>query len=931
MGFWLVVILWAATFAVSQLLTPKPEFEDAKAATLDEFNFPTTTEGRMMPLGWGTDKFDGPNVLWYGDLRTIAITQKVKSGFFSSKRVVVGHQYYVGFQLGICLGPAALRKIWIGDELVWSGNKDTDGDISINHKDAKGTFAFFTGSKTQSVSPYLDQFQSPTPAYRGLCYGVFERGYIGDNQQVRPWAFEVTRIPTDLATDHPTVNSYDCNLMEMAYELLTSSDFGYGYPDSDINLTEFRAVAETLYTEGNGISYTLNRQTPIPKVLKLIEKQADCRFRIDPQTGQWRVVLARDGYSLPGLRALDKNNILEIIDFSRAAWDQTVNSVRISYKRRANNYGTSYAPAQDGANMRIQNRVVPATWTFEGVKDDALANKITWRELRSHSYPLSKGRFKVNRDFWDAYEGEVVVLNYTIKNVVITDMAMRITRIDVGNKEEPNIMVDVVQDIFSWRAASFADPDASSWVAPDKDLTPFPSDEQIAFEVPYAISRRELYPSEGRIWCSGVGQNREETGFRIRQRNAVGSPAGDFFDAGDSAGMMFIGTIDSLIDHDDGTIDVLTDLNITEFFETTAWGVGNDLTNLFLIEDEFVGCTGVSAITGGLRLTGCYRGLLDSAQDDHIETAPVYLINVGGTTTDTAFITTNNVHLRLLPFDFHGNMISELDVGLTQIELTMSNREKRPYTPTFLSVNGTDWNPGTISMDASHGATEDDKGFNIGWTRRDFRIYDEVSQNHTDANTIDPTFPAANTTEYAIEIINDPLGSPTSLFTTTWQSTAADHAFRTPILRYTDGVIPTMLKILVKTRHTYDAVVYESHQCLCYDFATASAELAGDFNLGALENQDVSNSWTAPDTGSYDFTMGHANTTGFIQARINGGSWSNVILVNQTSGTLAGVTVGDTIEVRTNTSLTLSGVTETILRINSPSSAEDAYAIFVDP
>ena len=93
MGFWLVVILWAVTFAVSQLLTPKPEFEDAKAATLDEFNFPTATEGRMMPLGWGTDKIAGPNVLWYGDLRTSAITQKVKSGLFNSKRVVVGHRY----------------------------------------------------------------------------------------------------------------------------------------------------------------------------------------------------------------------------------------------------------------------------------------------------------------------------------------------------------------------------------------------------------------------------------------------------------------------------------------------------------------------------------------------------------------------------------------------------------------------------------------------------------------------------------------------------------------------------------------------------------------------------------------------------------------------------------------------------------------------
>lgn len=926
--FWFMIIMWVVTFAVGELLRPDLDMEDAKAATLDQFNFPTATEGRMIALNWGTDKIAGPNVLWYGDLRAYPIEEKIKTGVFSSETITVGHAYYVGFQLGICLGPAALRKIWVGDELVWSGNQTTDGDIIISQPDLKGTFAFYTGSKTQSINPYLFTHQPLAPAYRGECYGVFENGYIGETKQIKPWSFEVERLPTGLGSAHPIVNSADCNPMEMMYELLTSTEIGYGYPSTDINETEFRAVAETLYDEGNGISFTLNSQRKITDLIKMIERQIDGRFRIDPQTGQWRVVLARDGYSTVGLRTADNDNVLEVIDFSRAAWDQTVNSVKINYKRRANAYGISYAPAQDGANMRIQNRVVPVVWTFEGVKDDTLANKIAWRELRSSSYPLSKGRFKVNRDFWDAYEGEVFLLSYTIEGVVITDLAMRIVRIDVGNKDTPDIIVDAVQDIFSWRAASFADPDASLWVAPDKNLIPFPSDEQIAFEAPYAISRRDSLPSEGRVWCSGVSQGRAETGFRIRQRNSSGTPSGNMFDAGDTAGMMFVGTLDSFIDHDDGTIDVLTGMNVSEILETTALNVGNDLTNLFLINDEFVGCTGATAITGGLRLTGCYRGLLDSAQHFHLATAPVYLIMSGGSLTTTSFNTTYNIHIRLLPFDIHGNIVSEGDAGLTQIALTMDNRERRPYCPTFLNVNGTDWNPSPISMDASHGATEDDKGFDVGWTRRDFRIYDEVSQNHTDASTINGDFPANNTTEYALEVTNDPLGTPILLFSTAWQSTASDHAFRSTILRYTNGVIPTMLQIAVRTRHVYSSVTYEARYALDYNFITTSAELSGDFNFGALANQVVSNAWTAPDTGSYGFTIGHANTTGFIQARINGGTWGNVILANQTTGTLAGVTAGDTIEVRTNTSLTLSGVTETILRVDSPTSAEDAYAIF---
>ncbi len=931
MGFWLMVILWAVTFTVSELTRPEPEREDAIAATLEEFNFPTTTEGRLQPFLIGTDETKGPNVLWYGDLNTHPITTRITTSLFNTKRMTIGHNYFVGFQMGVGLGEMALRKIKVGGEQVWEGNQTTAGDIVIDTKDLKGTFTFYTGSKTQAVDPYLAQFQSPCPAYRGMCYGVWKGGFVGDSKSIKPWSFEVTRIPTGLGSANPIVNTYDCNPMEFMYELLTSAEVGYGYPDSDINLTEFRAAAATLYTEGNGMSMILYRQKKITQLIKTIEKQIDGRFRIDPATGQWRIVLARDGYSLSGLRDADNSNILEVIDFSRMAWDETVNSVRIQYKRRANEYGTSYAPAQDGANMRIQGgRVVPVIFTFEGVKDDALANKIAWRELRSSSYPLSKGRFKCNRTFWDAYDGEVVLFNYTMGDLTITDLPMRLTRVDVGNKEEPDILVDAVQDVFSWRAASFADPDPTSWTAPDQNLIPFPTGEQLAFEAPYAISRRDLYPSEGRIMAAGQGQGREETGFKIRQRNGSGSPAGDYFDAGESQGFMFIGTVDGDILPDDSTIDILTNMGIGEILETTDFNIGNDLTNLFLIEGEFVACAGVSTITGGLRLTGCYRGLLDSAMIEHLDTAAVYFINSGSQLTDTAFTITYNVDLKLLPFDTSGNVVSEVDAGLTVLQVAMDSRERRPYPPTFLEINGVDYEADPVSMDVQHGANHDTKGFDVAWNRRDYRIFDEVSQNHTDAESIDATFPAANTTEYAEEVWSDG-PSPVLLFTTPWAAAGTEHAYRTAILAHLDGEIPAAIIIKIKTRHVFESVTYEALQKLEYEFLTFSTELADFTNMGVKLNQEISDVFVAPDDGTYDLEMGVANSTGFVQARINGGSWVNEILVNQTSGTITGLTAGDTIEVRSNTSLSLT-TPDTMLIITPPiSTTEGGYCIFALP
>ncbi|MCK5017620.1 MAG: hypothetical protein KAS32_11190 [Candidatus Peribacteraceae bacterium] len=118
MGFWFTFFIWVALFAAAQLLTPEPKMEDVRAPNLNDFKFPTATEGRIIPLVWGTDKVNAPNVMWYGDYAAYPIKEKVKVNMFNSKNFIKGYQFYIGFQMGICVGPAILRKIWVGDTLV---------------------------------------------------------------------------------------------------------------------------------------------------------------------------------------------------------------------------------------------------------------------------------------------------------------------------------------------------------------------------------------------------------------------------------------------------------------------------------------------------------------------------------------------------------------------------------------------------------------------------------------------------------------------------------------------------------------------------------------------------------------------------------------------------------------------------------------------
>ncbi len=65
-----IVIAIAVTF-LSTALAPKPP--GRRPAALTDFTIPTAEEGRPLPVVLGTVTVTGPNVIWYGDLRYIAI------------------------------------------------------------------------------------------------------------------------------------------------------------------------------------------------------------------------------------------------------------------------------------------------------------------------------------------------------------------------------------------------------------------------------------------------------------------------------------------------------------------------------------------------------------------------------------------------------------------------------------------------------------------------------------------------------------------------------------------------------------------------------------------------------------------------------------------------------------------------------------------
>lgn len=72
MNFWVQIIILIISAIVSYAMAPKPP--KPKPAALEDLDIPVAELGRPIPVIFGTMLITGPNVLWYGDLRTTPIT-----------------------------------------------------------------------------------------------------------------------------------------------------------------------------------------------------------------------------------------------------------------------------------------------------------------------------------------------------------------------------------------------------------------------------------------------------------------------------------------------------------------------------------------------------------------------------------------------------------------------------------------------------------------------------------------------------------------------------------------------------------------------------------------------------------------------------------------------------------------------------------------
>lgn len=578
MAFFVTLLIYAALFIAAELLKPKPNIENARPSSIDEFNVPTATEGRHWPLLWGTNQITGANVIDYGGLETRAVTEKIKTGMFSKKKVDVAFDYFLSIQFGLCLGPLSgphdgLVRILVDDDIIFDpvdASSPADPDDALadgvtflnalrlfgeDNGGIGGNFRMHPGTLTQGINQHLLTLhpESPTfvPAYRGFAYGMAENIYVGRSPSLRPWKFVIRRIPDGLdliseGTPSDLVNGLDANPANVLYEVMTEPDWGLGIGTADINEATFVAAGNTLFNEGNGFSMMLETPREAISLINEIERQADgiLTRAID---GRWEFNLVRetDVPSPESLMPLIDESNSQVVDFGRGSWDETVNQVRVQFTNSSKQFVTNFALAQDMANQRIQSANVVVTQQYPGVKNKTLANKLAWRDIKTLATPLAKATIKLNREHYDIRPGDLIRLTWG--PLGITELRMRVNKLAVGDLEDNRMTLDVVQDIFSAPQASFGDPIDTGWTPPTETPTDLDAIDKFIFETPFIMIK--LDPDNPNIVnrvtavarnTSGVGAEWE---FLLRTKSTPLVGAEPYISQGVIPGYCDVGTL----------------------------------------------------------------------------------------------------------------------------------------------------------------------------------------------------------------------------------------------------------------------------------------------------------------------------------------------------------------------------------------------------
>lgn len=488
----------------------------------------------------------------------------------------------------------------------------------------------------------------------------------------------------------------DMNPAHVIRECLTDPDWGMGYPDTDVDDVTFTAAADTLFSEGLGISLLWASQETIENFVGEVIKHIDASLYVSRTTGKFELKLIRGDYDVGDLLTLDESNIIKVSNPNEPTLRDLVNSVSVKFWDQVTGKMAAVT-VDDPALVQMQGKVISTSATYQGITNANNATRLAQRDLRSLSSPLFSCTIYANRDAKDLNIGDVFLFTWSRwkKNA----LPMRVTGIAFGDGKSSQIRISCIQDVFSTPATPVIAHAGDAWVDPVSLATP--CEFRAAFETPYYEMMQFTGPAE----LDAALETNPDIGYVT---GAAAHPASGYTgrlwtDAG--AGSVENSPLDfaphcTLVSAISPAETVFEVENIKAFdlIEVgTVCLIGNDGAG------ELCRVDAVDENAGTVTLG---RGCLDTTPNSHAAGTPVFFWDAYSGQDKTEYLAGETVTLRITPISGLG----QLPLGLADPDdVTLDSRAIRPYPPGNLLIDGESYPEELIT----------ETTFTLDWAHRD--------------------------------------------------------------------------------------------------------------------------------------------------------------------------------------------------------------------
>ena len=642
----------------------------------------------------------------------------------SSKKQTVGYKYYLGMHMILCHGPVdAITKVRVDNKTAWSGTQG-QGQITVSAEDLfggeekeggiSGAVDIALGGVAQTKNSYLQSMLGvDIPAYRGVVGAILRQVYVGLNPYIKPWSFRASRIHVRQNGivqwyDDKAAIGTDMNPAHIIRECLTDPDWGLGYPEADVDDVSFTQAADTLYSEGMGMSLLWDKSKTLEEFIQDITKHIQGSMYVSRSTGKFVLKLARADYVVGSLLVLDESSVDKITDFKRNTIGEMINSVTVVFWDSSTGKNNSVT-VQDIALVAQQKATISTTKQYPGFTTGANAVRAASTELRALSTPLASCVIYTNRKAASLNIGDPFILSWSRYGV--TQLVMRVANIELGSLDSNSIKINAIEDAFATASSVYSDPPPSGWVDPNS--IPAPCPHHCVIEAPFwelcqrmgETDARAIPSTAGFIVATGVRPSSDAAGARIYTDP---TNSGTYQESG-VVDFCPVATLSAVASPTDTVIPISSgvDLDLVVLGSYAVWD--SELVSVVSVTD--------TSLTMG-------RGVLDTVPTAHALGSKIFFADAYFETDQVEYALTEVARIKLLPTTGRGT----LSVGSATAQLvTIQARPGRPYPPQKLRIGSLAY-PDTLRGDVDIVVT---------WVHRD-RLQQTATLVNTESVSIGP-------------------------------------------------------------------------------------------------------------------------------------------------------------------------------------------------